>query len=48
MNEEEEGSPLEDPRVRRNRLARKRHDAGSKEQRAMDASRREGQKARSA
>ncbi len=48
MNEEEEESPLEGPRVRRNHLARERHAARSKEQRATDASRREGQKARNA
>jgi hypothetical protein len=30
MNEEEEESPLEDPRVRRNRLARERYAARSK------------------
>jgi len=47
MNEEEEESPLEGPRVRRNRLVRKRHAARSKEQRAADASRREGQRAHS-
>jgi len=48
MNEEEEESPLEDWRLRRNRLARKRHAARTKERRATDASRREGQRARSA
>jgi len=48
MNEEEEESPLEDRRLRRNRLARKRHAARSKERRAVDANRREGQRARSA
>jgi len=47
MNEEEEESPLEGPRLCRNRLARERHAARS-EQRVADASRREGQKARSA
>jgi hypothetical protein len=39
MNEEEEESPLEDSRVRRNRIAREKHAARSKEQRAVDASR---------
>jgi len=48
MNEEEEESPLEGPRICRNCLARERHAARSKEQRAVDASRREGQWARSA
>jgi hypothetical protein len=48
MNEEEEESPLEGPRVHRNRLARERHAAQSKEQRVADASRREVQRARSA
>ncbi len=48
MNEEDEVSPLEGPRVHRNRLARERHTARSKEQRAADASRWEGQRARSA
>ncbi len=48
MNEEEEESPLGDRRLRRNRLARKKHAAQSKEQRAADASQREGQRARSA
>ncbi len=48
MNEEEEESPLEGPRLRRNRLARERHAIRSKEQRAADASRREGQRAHSA
>jgi hypothetical protein len=48
MNEEEEKSPLEDPRVRRNRVARERYAARSKEQRVADASRWEAQKARSA
>ncbi len=45
MNEEEEESPLEGPRVRRNRLARERHVARSKEQHVADASRWEGQRA---
>jgi len=48
MNEEEEESPLEGPRLRRNRLARERHAARSKEQCVADASRREGQRAHSA
>jgi len=48
MNEEEEESPLEGPRLHRNRLARERHAARSKEQRAADASRREGQRAHNA
>jgi len=48
MNEEEEESPMEGPRVRRNRLARKRHAVQSKEQCATDASWQEGQRARSA
>jgi len=48
MNEEEEESPLEGPRLRRNRLTRERHAVRSKEQRVADASRREGQRARSA
>jgi len=38
MNEEEEESPLQARRLRRNRLARERHAARSKEQRAADAS----------
>jgi len=48
MNEEEEESPLEASRVRRNRLAQERHAARSKEQRAADASRQEGQRAHNA
>jgi hypothetical protein len=40
MNEEEEEAPLEDPRICRNRLARKRHAARSEKQRAADANRR--------
>jgi hypothetical protein len=48
MNEDEEESPLEGPRVRWNHLARKRHVARSKELRATDASRRAVQRARSA
>jgi hypothetical protein len=48
MNEEEEESPLEGPRVRRNRVARERYATQSKEQRVADASRREAQKAYSA
>jgi hypothetical protein len=39
MNEEEEEAPLEDLRIRRNRLARERHIARSEEQRAVDANR---------
>jgi hypothetical protein len=39
MNEEEEEAPLEGPPVRRNRLARERHAARSKEQCVADASR---------
>jgi hypothetical protein len=46
MNEEEEESPLEDLRVRRNRLAQERHTVQSKEQRATDASRQAAQRAR--
>jgi hypothetical protein len=38
MNEEEEESPLEDPRVRQNYIAREKHAARSKEQCAVDAS----------
>jgi hypothetical protein len=38
MNEEEEEAPLEDLRVCRNRLARERHVAQSKEQCVIDAS----------
>jgi hypothetical protein len=38
MNEEEEEAPLEDPRVRRNHIARERHAAQSEEQHVMDAS----------
>jgi hypothetical protein len=45
MNEEEEESHLEGSRVRRNHLARERHAARFKEQRAADASRRVAQKA---
>jgi hypothetical protein len=45
MNEEEEESPLEDPRVRWNCLAREKHAARSKEQCAMDTSRRVTQRA---
>jgi hypothetical protein len=40
MNEEEEEAPLEDPRIRRNGLARNRHTARFEEQRAVDANRR--------
>jgi hypothetical protein len=40
MNKEEEEAPLEDPRICRNRLAREKHVVWSKEQRAVDASRR--------
>jgi hypothetical protein len=40
MNEEEEESPLEGPRVRQNHLAQERHAARSKEQRPADASQR--------
>jgi hypothetical protein len=40
MNEEEKEAPLEDPRVRQNRLARERHVTQFKEQHATDASRR--------
>ncbi len=40
MNEEEKEAPLEDSRVRQNRLARERHVTQSKEQHATDASRR--------
>jgi hypothetical protein len=39
MNEEEEEAPLEDLRIRWNRLARERHAARSEEQRAADANR---------
>jgi hypothetical protein len=45
MNEEEEEAPLEGSHVRRNRLARERHVARSKEQRATDARRRTIQRA---
>jgi hypothetical protein len=44
MNEEEEESPLENPCVRRNRIAREKHVARSKEQRAVDANRRATQR----
>jgi hypothetical protein len=44
MNEEEEEAPLEGPRVRWNRLAREKHAARSKEQRAADANRRVAQR----
>jgi len=37
MNEEEEEAPLEDPRIRRNRLARERHVVRSKKQCVVDA-----------
>jgi len=47
MNEKEEESPFEGPHLHRNHLARERHVARSKEQRVADASRREGQRARS-
>ncbi len=47
MNEEEEKSPLEGPRIRRNRLAQERHATWSKEQRAADANRRVTQRAAS-
>ncbi len=40
MNEEEEEAPLEDSRIRQNRLARERHAIRSKKQRAIDANRR--------
>jgi hypothetical protein len=40
MNKKEEEAPLEDPCVRRNRLAREKHTAWSKEQCAVDANRR--------
>ncbi len=45
MNEEEEEAPLEDSRVRRNRLARERHAARFEEQRATYASWRVAQRA---
>jgi hypothetical protein len=45
MNEEEEEAPLEDSRVRGNRLARERHAAWSEEQCAMYASWRVAQRA---
>ncbi len=45
MNEEEEESPLEDLRVCRNCIAREKHAERSKEQRAVDASRRATQRA---
>jgi hypothetical protein len=45
MNEEEEESLLEDPRVCRNRIAREKHAARSKDQRAVDANRRTTQRA---
>ncbi len=45
MNEEEEEAPLEDSRIRRNRLARERHVARSKEWRAAYANRRVAQRA---
>jgi hypothetical protein len=48
MNKEEEESPLEGPRIRRNRVARERYVAQSKEQCVADASRQEAQKAHSA
>ncbi len=38
MNKEQEEAPLEDPRVRRNHLARERHAIRSEEQRVVDAS----------
>jgi hypothetical protein len=44
MNEEEEEAPLEGPRVRRNSLARERHAARSKKQRAANANRRATQR----
>jgi hypothetical protein len=44
MNEEEEESPLEDPRVRRNYITREKHATRSKEQRAVDANQRATQK----
>jgi hypothetical protein len=40
MNEEEEEAPLEDPRIRRNRLARERHAARFEKQHAINANRR--------
>jgi hypothetical protein len=45
MNEKEEESPLEDPRVRRYRIVREKHATRSKEQRVMDASRRATERA---
>jgi hypothetical protein len=45
MNEEEEEAHLEDPCVRRNRLARERHVVRFEEQRAADANRRAAQRA---
>jgi hypothetical protein len=44
MNEKEKEAPFEDPHVRRNRLARKRHATQSEEQRATDATRRAAQR----
>jgi len=40
MNKEQEEAPLEDPRVRRNRLAQERHAIRSEEQRVVDVSQR--------
>jgi hypothetical protein len=37
MNKEQEEAPLEDPGVRRNRLAQERHAARSEEQLVVDA-----------
>ncbi len=45
MNEEEEETPLEDPHVRRNRLARERHIVRFEEQHAAHASRQAIQRA---
>jgi hypothetical protein len=44
MNEEEEDTPLEDPRVHRNHIAWERHTAQFEEQHAMDASWRAAQR----
>jgi hypothetical protein len=45
MNEEEEEAPLEDSRVRRNRLARDRHAVQSEKQYAANANRQAAQRA---
>jgi hypothetical protein len=45
MNKEEEEAPLEDLRIRRNRLARERHAARSEEQHVVDANWRATQRA---